>query len=76
MQPRHGLGLAIVQAIAKAHGAKVTARPRPEGGLDVDVAFPLNVPTQGRAITTRRIVCPDIDRPANIGVSGANDWSG
>jgi signal transduction histidine kinase len=43
----HGLGLAIVQAIAKAHGAKVTARPRPEGGLDVDVAFPLNVPTQG-----------------------------
>ena len=35
----HGLGLAIVQAIAKAHGAKVTARPRPEGGLDVDVAF-------------------------------------
>jgi signal transduction histidine kinase len=35
----HGLGLAIVQAIADAHGAKITARPRPEGGLDVDVAF-------------------------------------
>jgi signal transduction histidine kinase len=35
----HGLGLAIVQAIAEAHGAKITARPRPEGGLDVDVSF-------------------------------------
>jgi signal transduction histidine kinase len=36
----HGLGLAIVQAIAQAHGAKITARPRPEGGLDIDVSFP------------------------------------
>jgi signal transduction histidine kinase len=35
-----GLGLAIVQAIAQAHGAKITARPRPEGGLDIDVSFP------------------------------------
>lgn len=32
----HGLGLAIVQA----HRAKITARPRPEGGLDIDVSFP------------------------------------
>jgi signal transduction histidine kinase len=36
----HGLGLAIVQAIAQAHRAKITARPRPEGGLDIDVSFP------------------------------------
>jgi signal transduction histidine kinase len=36
----HGLGLAIVQAIAQAHGAKIIARPRPEGGLDIDVSFP------------------------------------
>jgi signal transduction histidine kinase len=36
----HGLGLAIVQAIAQAHGAKITARPRPAGGLDIDVSFP------------------------------------
>jgi signal transduction histidine kinase len=38
----HGLGLAIVAAIAEAHGAAVTARPRPAGGLDVDVAFPVD----------------------------------
>jgi signal transduction histidine kinase len=35
-----GLGLAIVRAIAVAHGADLTARPRPEGGLDITVSFP------------------------------------
>ena len=35
----HGLGLAIVQAIAHAHHAKITAHPRPEGGLDIGVTF-------------------------------------
>ena len=36
----HGLGLSIVRAIAAAHGAVITARPRPGGGLAVDVTFP------------------------------------
>jgi signal transduction histidine kinase len=36
----HGLGLAIVRAIADAHGAALTARARPRGGLDVEVIFP------------------------------------
>jgi signal transduction histidine kinase len=35
----HGLGLAIVQAIVTAHGASLTAGPRPQGGLDVEVTF-------------------------------------
>jgi signal transduction histidine kinase len=35
-----GLGLAIVQAIADAHSASITARPRPGGGLLVEVTFP------------------------------------
>ncbi len=35
-----GLGLSIVDAIATAHGARLTAAPRPEGGLLVQVAFP------------------------------------
>jgi signal transduction histidine kinase len=36
----HGLGLAIVRAIAGVHGAALTADPRPGGGLDVSVSFP------------------------------------
>lgn len=34
-----GLGLAIVQAIADAHGATVSARARASGGLRIEVAF-------------------------------------
>ena len=36
----HGLGLAIVQAIARAHGATLPPCARPEGGLDIEVTFP------------------------------------
>jgi signal transduction histidine kinase len=36
----HGLGLSIVAAIATAHGATLTVRPRPEGGLRAEVSFP------------------------------------
>jgi signal transduction histidine kinase len=35
-----GLGLTIVQAIADAHDATVTAKTRTGGGLGIDVAFP------------------------------------
>ena len=36
----HGLGLSIVKAIATAHAATITARPRLGGGLAIDVTFP------------------------------------
>jgi signal transduction histidine kinase len=36
----HGLGLSIVDAIATAHGATLTARSRPEGGLSIEITFP------------------------------------
>jgi signal transduction histidine kinase len=36
----HGLGLSIVQAVAKAHGATVTAAANPDGGLGITVRFP------------------------------------
>jgi signal transduction histidine kinase len=36
----HGLGLAIVAAIAQAHGAALAPRTRPEGGLDITVTWP------------------------------------
>jgi signal transduction histidine kinase len=36
-----GLGLSIVLAIAEAHDARLRLRSNPDGGLDVEVAFPL-----------------------------------
>jgi signal transduction histidine kinase len=36
----HGLGLAIVTAIVRVHGAALAAAARPEGGLTVTVTFP------------------------------------
>jgi signal transduction histidine kinase len=36
-----GLGLSIVRAIAHAHGGQVTAAARPEGGLLLEVLFPV-----------------------------------
>ncbi|MBC6458914.1 HAMP domain-containing histidine kinase [Actinomadura sp. HBU206391] len=38
--PGAGLGLSIVQAVARAHGGEVRADPRPEGGLTVTVTLP------------------------------------
>jgi signal transduction histidine kinase len=38
----NGLGLSIVRAVATAHGATVTVTSRPEGGIDVLVAFALD----------------------------------
>jgi len=35
-----GLGLSIVRSVAAAHGGRVTARPRPGGGLAVEVLLP------------------------------------
>jgi signal transduction histidine kinase len=36
----HGLGLSIVRAITVAHGAEITAKPSPGGGIAVEVVFP------------------------------------
>jgi signal transduction histidine kinase len=45
-----GLGLSIVQAIADAHGAGITARPQPAGGLLVEATFPGPDPHAVRAV--------------------------
>lgn len=39
-----GLGLAIVQSIADAHDSIVNARPRPGGGLEIEVSFTRAMP--------------------------------
>jgi signal transduction histidine kinase len=36
----HGLGLSIVAAITAAHAAAIAARPRPGGGLAIEITFP------------------------------------
>jgi len=38
----HGLGLSIVQAIANAHHVELITRARPQGGLTIEVSFPLS----------------------------------
>jgi signal transduction histidine kinase len=48
-----GLGLAIVQAIADAHDAALSARAPTGGGLVIDVAFPLSTePTRAPCVAT------------------------
>ena len=49
----HGLGLSIVQAIANAHHAELSAHARPEGGLTIEISFaPATGATSSRASRT------------------------
>jgi signal transduction histidine kinase len=43
-----GLGLAIVQAIAAAHGADLNAVTRAAGGLAIEIRFPPGPPPAGQ----------------------------
>ena len=49
-----GLGLAIVESIAKAHDGVLTLDPRPAGGLVVTVQLPVPGPGPGQKSTTVR----------------------
>ncbi len=39
-RPGYGLGMTIIQSVARAHGGAVTVRPRDGGGLIVEVRLP------------------------------------
>ena len=39
-EPGSGLGLALVEAVALAHGGHAQARNRPGGGADVSITLP------------------------------------
>jgi signal transduction histidine kinase len=43
--PGAGLGLSIVRAVADAHGAELSLKPRAAGGLDAEVTFPHRSPS-------------------------------
>ena len=43
----HGLGLAFVDAVARAHGGSVTASNRESGGARIALTLPLGSPQQG-----------------------------
>lgn len=65
----HGLGLSIVNAIAAAHGAAVTASARRGGGLSIEVTFPPipNQPPPARAATARAAAAAATDgRPLPV----------
>ena len=51
----YGLGLAVVRAVAQAHGGRVAVLARRDGGLEVTVSLPLNT-----AATTRRTLAPPV----------------
>jgi two-component system sensor histidine kinase KdpD len=45
-QKGYGLGLSICRAIVEAHGGRIWAENRPEGGAAMRITFPLEVPSQ------------------------------
>ena len=47
-EPGSGLGLALVEAVAVAHGGYARARNREEGGADVWIALPRDQPSRSR----------------------------
>ncbi len=58
----NGLGLAIVDAIAAAHRATLSAQPRPDGGLTVEVTFPFKPPSMRPTPITELIAADQSQR--------------
>ena len=74
-----GLGLAIVQAIAAAHGAGLHAVTRAEGGLAIEIRFPPAPPPADQGHETpdsvpREVVAPGIR--VMVGAAETTDRSG
>jgi signal transduction histidine kinase len=61
-----GVGLSIVSAIAEAHGASLTVRPQPSGGLAVEVTFPSCPPINPRPATTLSASGPTHNEPGPV----------
>ncbi|MEK6276226.1 MAG: ATP-binding protein [Actinomycetota bacterium] len=55
-QGHAGLGLAIVDSVAKAHGGRAGAANRPQGGADVWIELPLTAVSSGAAINPAQAI--------------------
>ncbi len=69
----HGLGLSIVHAIVIAHGALVTARSQPRGGLEVKITFSRTGPPGNEDRATRlrkRVNGKELDGRPVVGAAG------
>ncbi len=62
-----GVGLSIVAAVAAAHGAQISATPLPDGGLRIDVSFPLAASPPPPAAIPQRAAVPDSVQPDRSG---------
>jgi signal transduction histidine kinase len=69
-----GLGLSIVRAVADAHGADLVMRPRPAGGVTVEVRFSLPTdrpePPSPEGATLERAVDPEPEGERSVRSSG------
>jgi len=45
----HGLGLAFVEAVVRAHGGSVTAANRKQGGAQLSITWPRATPERAEA---------------------------
>jgi signal transduction histidine kinase len=59
--PGAGLGLSIVAAIARAHDAKIAARPNPGGGLEITVRPNALAASQAFGVSFSRLTTPILE---------------
>jgi signal transduction histidine kinase len=64
----HGLGLAIVQAVARAHQGTMTIKRENEGGLSIEVRLPLAPGQPASALAARNGAVSDIAAAGTRGV--------
>jgi signal transduction histidine kinase len=67
-----GLGLSIARSVVTAHGATVTARSQPAGGLDISVLIPRHLAANGGPALP---IDPALNGQVNGGVDGHDaEW--